>query len=137
MGRFWIDDDFIDVKAKDLSIYAQMVFIALSRHTNKNGETFVGYRKIASLLNISKTTVQKAVEELEAYHLVVRFTDKNGRPSHLRVGTVPSHSPPPYHSVVRKEGIKEIIKEEDFSSRKRAEEIKTQLRAKFGWRKKQ
>src|SRR5215213_4322879 len=70
MERFWIGDYFIDVQAKNLSIYAQMVFIALSRYANKDGETFVGVRKIAGVLSINKDTVSKAIKELVVSGLV-------------------------------------------------------------------
>lgn len=139
MERFWIGDYFIDVQAKQLSIYAQMVFIALSRYANKDGETFVGVRKIAGVLGINKDTVSKAVKELVVSGLVGHCKTGKHRVSGLRLSSVRPEQFPVSDRVGPKEVFKEGIKEEKISleDKKRSEEIKTQLRAKFGWGKKQ
>lgn len=137
MGRFWIDDDFIDVKAKDLSIYAQMVFIALTRYANKDGETFVGVRQIAKSLGINKDTVSKSIQELLVSGLIGHCKTGKHRVSGLKLSSVRPDRFPVSDRVGPKEVFKEYIKEENFSEedRKKAEAIKTQLRAKFGWKK--
>lgn len=137
MGRFWIDDDFIDAKAKYLSIYAQMVFIALTRYANKDGETFVGVRKIAGVLGINKDTVSKSIQELVVSGLIGHCKTGEHRVSGLKLSSVRPDQFPVSDRVGPKEVFKEDIKEEKISEeeRQRAETIKTQLRAKFGWRK--
>lgn len=138
MGRFWIDDDFIDVRAKTLSIYAQMVFITLARHSNNDGETFIGVRKIGELLGINKDTVSKAVKELVVSGLVGHCKVGKHRVSGLKLSSVRFEQPPVSDSVGPKEVFKEYIKEEKISveSRKNAEAIKNQIRERFGYRKK-
>src|SRR5712671_1027821 len=90
-NRFWLLDAFIDSEAKSLTVYAQVVFVALSRHANRKGETWVGVRKLAEELGISKNTVVKAIKELSVSHLVVRCPAGMRGLSHPRVGSVPFH----------------------------------------------
>lgn len=110
MGRFWIDDDFIDSKAKDLTIYEQMTFVALSRFANKEGNTFVGTRHIASCLGINKDTVSKAEKGLILSGSVGQVSSTL---SGLRTLTVlPQRLDCPKASDIRnvsKESIKEVF----------------------------
>lgn len=133
MGKLWIDDNFIDVQAKNLSIYAQMVFIALSRFANKEGETFVGVRKIAECLGINKDTVAKAIKELVVSGLVGHCKTGKHRVSGLKLPSVRFERFPVSDRVGPKEVFKEYIKEEDSDSKRRAEQVKQKLRDKFGW----
>lgn len=80
-------------------------------NADRSGMTFVGYRKLGEELGISKNTVQKAISELEASHHVGRYHSENGRPSHLRVCTVPNQGARPSHGVGPKEDSKEDFKE--------------------------
>jgi DNA-binding transcriptional regulator YhcF (GntR family) len=135
MERFWIGDYFIDVQAKQLSIYAQMVFIALSRYANKDGETFVGVRKIAGVLGINKDTVSKSIQELVVSGLVGHCKTGKHRVSGLRLSSVRPEQFPVSDRVGPKEVFKEYIKEEKISEedRKRAEAIKEKIRKERGW----
>ena len=67
-------DDFIDRIAKTLTPYEQIVYMALCRHVNGNGETFVGARRISDELNINKNTVSKSIKHLIAYNLVIQLS---------------------------------------------------------------
>lgn len=110
-GRFWVNDSFIDKRARNLSAYEQMVFIALCRHANAKGLTFIGYRKLGQELGFNKNTVQKCVTKLEAYGLVIRLSKMEGQPSHLKVVGVRFGSHQPGIRTVHKEDIKEEYKE--------------------------
>ena len=134
MGRFWIEDDFIRKYAKNLSIYAQMVYITLLCHANTDGITFIGYRKIANLIRINKNTAYKAFKELEATHWVGRLPSKEGQPTHFRIHTDPSGNPlsqKATHLVGHKEDIiKEDIKEGKkffYKGREQMEEAKNNI----------
>ena len=63
--RFWIEDEFIDIYAKSLSLKAQAVYICLKRHCNRQGQTTIGIRGIAVKLGINKDTASNAIKELE------------------------------------------------------------------------
>lgn len=119
MKRFWIDDNFVRNDAKNLTVYQQTVFLALSCHVNRFGETFIGCRKIGELLNINKNTVNKAINGLIAYGCIRRLERKNGRSSILKIITVSNEQAKPYQSVIHKEDNKELIKEDNFEDNKR------------------
>lgn len=109
--RFWMPDDFIDLYASSLTIYAQMIYVVLARHADGNGVTFVGLRTIAKKMGVSKTTVTKNFKILEAYHLVVRLDTKNGRASHIQIFTEPNGGRQLGQHMATKE--KEYIKKEE------------------------
>lgn len=111
-GIFWMRNDFVRIYAKDLSVYAQTIYMALCCHANKNKLTFIGYRKIAQLLNINKNTVNNHIRELIAYGLVIRLDEKNGRASYLKINSVPFENSLPSNTVIHKENNK------DFKDRK-------------------
>lgn len=114
MKRFWMADQFIDEYAKDLSFTSQAVFMALSRHANKEGFTFVGCRRLAQLLGMNKSTVSKALRELEQYGIIVRYpAKKRGGVSWKKVLSVRNEHASPSASVVHKEEFKELNKKED------------------------
>ncbi|MEI8360785.1 MAG: helix-turn-helix domain-containing protein [bacterium] len=112
MQRFWIPDAFVRKLARDLNTSDHSVFMALSSHANRNGETFVGYRKIAEEMGLNKDTVVKSIKRLKAYGLVVRLDKKiNGQVSFLKLITVLFEQGQPSEPVVHKEVIKENFKE--------------------------
>lgn len=126
-GRFWIPDQFIREQAKYLSVYDQMVYITLCCFANKKGITFVGCRKIAKLLNISKDTANKSIHKLEVSHLVRRLDENIGRPSHIAILSVQPQPTLPSPSFGHKEYNKELIKERNkttnkYNGRKKAKE---------------
>ena len=112
MGKFWITDKFLREDAKKLSIHAQMVYIALCCHANKDGITFIGCRKVASCLGINKDTVWKKIKELEVYGHVRRLDKVNGKPSHIKILSVRPNTHKPSDHLRPKEEIKEDIKED-------------------------
>jgi hypothetical protein len=110
-GDFWIKDAFIREYAKNLSPYAQIVYVALCCHANSEHITFIGCRRIGKLLNINKNTVSKKIKELEVYGYVIRLDKKIGQPSHIKINTVPNEQSKPSQQGIHKECIKEYIKE--------------------------
>lgn len=111
MGKFWVQDDFIRKYAKGLSVYAQVVFVNLACHVDKNGETFVGYRKIAEELGINKNTVTRAIKELKGYGLVRHLGHKRGKVSRIKINPVPLESDQVSQIVGHKEEFEEVFKE--------------------------
>jgi len=109
MGRFWIEDSFIreGIQKHKLQPLAALVYITLCNHANKQGHTFIGTRRVAELLNSSKSAVARAIKQLEAVPLVGHRT---AGLSHLTVLTVPltGKSVP---LVGQKEVSKEVYKE--------------------------
>lgn len=110
--RFWIPDNFIREHARDLKPSAHSVYMSLCSHANRNGVTFISYRRMAKELGLSKTTVKSAVDELIAYQLLVRLKQKIGRASQLKVLPVPENNTKQYQKLVPKEYNKELFKEE-------------------------
>lgn len=106
-GKFWIVNRFIRVYAKDLSIYAQMVYVAMCCYSGKKNkkeyETFIGCRLTAEIININKDTVPKARKELEEYGLIRRLENKKGKATHYRIYTDPYNNTKPYHDTIPKE----------------------------------
>lgn len=134
IGRTWIANDFIDNKMQGLSLKAIAVFIAITRHVNKNGKTFVGHRRLGKLCGINKDSVTRAIKELEASDLVRRFNRGNGKASEIQVVTVRNDTHQPSETVRHKEGIKDLYKEEEFiSDEQRSKNAKAldQLRKQF------
>lgn len=74
--RFWIENEFIDEYARNLSIKAQCVYMCLKRHCNKKGETTIGVRGIAERLGINKSTACDALKELELSGFTVQRKNK-------------------------------------------------------------
>lgn len=124
-GKFWIVNRFIRKYSRDLSIYAQMVYVAMCCYTGKkqakNYETFVGCRLIGEVLNINKNTVAKAKQELEAYGLIRRLSNRNGRATHYRIYTDPYDTTKPYAPVIHK-GLKENKEEANLMNFKELNE---------------
>lgn len=74
--RFWLKDEFIDEQASKISVYAQVVYMCMCRHSNRQGITFIGARKIAAKMGIHKDTVFKARKQLKVVGLVAHLKNK-------------------------------------------------------------
>lgn len=70
MGRFWIEDKFIDEIAKHLSIAAQCVYHCLKRHVNRQRQAKIGSGKISEELGVSTTTTLRGLKELKEKQLI-------------------------------------------------------------------
>lgn len=113
LPRFWIRKEFMEHHAKNIKTSDQAVYMALSFHVNKQRRTFVGYRRIADLLDMNKDTVMRCVKRLIAYGLVRRLDkQKNGEPSKLELTTVLFDNLNPSDSFRPKELKKELLKED-------------------------
>jgi biotin operon repressor len=121
-GKFWVPDDFIDQIAKTLTPYEQIVYVALCRHANSKGETFVSTRRISEKLNINKNTVSKSIKSLKAYGHVIQLSGGKGKLSTLKIPSVSFQDTQLSHLVIHKEVIKEENKEAVFAQRKRTPE---------------
>ncbi len=121
-GKFWMTDDFIDRLAKTLTPYEQIVYVALCRHANSKGETFVGSRRISDELNINKNTVIKSIKHLKAYGLVIQLSGGAGKLTTLKIPSVLFQDTQLSCSVRHKEDIKEENKEAVFAKRERTPE---------------
>lgn len=75
--RFWLPRKLIDEYARNLTVYELAVYVALARHANFDGTTFVGCRKIGEELGINKDTVSNAIRKLTASGMVGHY--KRGR----------------------------------------------------------
>jgi DNA-binding MarR family transcriptional regulator len=113
MNKFWTHNAFPRIHARNLSPYDHSVYMSLCSHANAEGETFIGYRKMAEELGINKDTVKNSIRHLEAYGLVRRLEKINGRVSYLKLLTDRFESPQPSYPVGPKEDIKELSKEEN------------------------
>lgn len=93
-----------------LTVYDYAIYSVLCCYRDPNkGTCFIGIRKIASLLNISKTTVFESIKVLVACRLVVRLPSSRGMVSLLMIHAVPVEASQPYHPVIPKEITKEIL----------------------------
>lgn len=116
-----MDDDFVRIHAKKLSIYAQMVYVVLCCHSNKDGITFIGQRKIAEQLNINKDTVTKSIKELVVSGMVGQLHSVKGKVSGFSIKSVRYEGLQLSAGVGHKEGIKELYKEREFSIKREQE----------------
>ena len=110
-GRFWIKDSFVRKYARNLSGSAQRVFMGLCCHAGPDAITFIGCRRLGRRLGMNKNTVNKAMKELEAYGYLRRLDKELGKPSHIKIYTVPIKDNEPSQQVGHKEVIKEDNKE--------------------------
>jgi len=126
MGRFWISDEFIRVHAKELSCRAQIVYVALACYANAHGQTFVGCRRLAEDLSMSKNTVNKAIRELKASQMVEQLGQyQRGEVSRLQINTVPGSFILPYQLLGPKEVLKEVSKEGQKQKIEKLKKMKT------------
>ncbi|MFA4942986.1 MAG: helix-turn-helix domain-containing protein [Patescibacteria group bacterium] len=121
-GKFWILDCFIDQLAKGFKLHEQMVYVALCRHANSKGETYVGTRTIATKLGINKNTVSKSIKHLKAYGLVIQLSGGAGKLSTLKIPSVSFEDTQLSRPVIHKEDVKEEKKEALFAKQKRTPE---------------
>lgn len=96
-GRFEVLNNFVDEWASELSPAVRAVWLHLFRHTNgKTQLCDMTCRQIAQKANMSKTTVSKALGELEKKGLLTylfRSVWNSGKPSTVRL--VPRSRPVP------------------------------------------
>lgn len=111
MGRFWIEDDFIRLHARNLTTKASLVYVALCSHADKEGHTFIGQRTLGKELGLNKETIGIAIKELIAYGFVGHYKYGKYRVSGLTISSVRKYHIPVSGSSVPKEEIKEVYKE--------------------------
>ena len=91
VGRFKTMNEFVDFSARLVDTTAQAVWLVLFRETKPNGLASVSQGQIADCIGLTRRTVLRAVQHLEAKLLVtvVRRGKKNGGPSVYRVHCTP------------------------------------------------
>lgn len=85
-GWFWADNKVLEVHAAKIGLHAFAVYMALSKHTNENGQCWPSTKTIAKLLGISQRTVVKAIHTLDDYGLIIleeRSEKGKGQISHM------------------------------------------------------
>ena len=80
---FMIDNEVIDDYASLIGIYALGVYNVLSRFSDQEGVCFPSLNTIAKKLGISKPSVIKALEALEAYGLLAKEHRYNEKGDHI------------------------------------------------------
>ncbi len=80
---FMIDNEVIDDYASLIGIYALGVYNVLSRFSNQEGVCFPSLNTLAKKLGISKPSVIKALEALEAYGLLAKEHRYNEKGDHI------------------------------------------------------
>lgn len=115
-------NEFIDEHAKKLTPYDQAVYMALCRHVNGNGETFVSARTIAIKMGINKNTVSNSIKHLKLYNLVIQLKGGERKKSTLKIVNVSFKDSQLSCPVIHKEEIKEEKKEALFAQQKRTPE---------------
>src|SRR3990167_8379856 len=70
--KFFIDDAFVDAIARITGIYVAGVYACLCRHASRDQECHPSMRLISQELNISERQVIRAIQKLEAHHLIQR-----------------------------------------------------------------
>ena len=76
--RFWMEKVFALEKANKLTLKAQVVYMFLCFHADKNGFTSVGKKKIAKLSGMSILSAQRGLRELEGVSVVTPYGDNGG-----------------------------------------------------------
>ncbi len=107
MGRFWIDDNFVRVRAKKFKAHTQMVYCILCSHANKEGITYVSQSRTAEYLGYNKNTASKAYKRLREAGEILRLDKKRGRSYYYKVLSVLNND----NKVSCKTGAKELNKE--------------------------
>lgn len=69
---FWLDDIVIDRYAERIGPVALALYTTLVRHAKKNGQAYPSLRRLQKLLQVSRTTIVKYLELLEAEGLITR-----------------------------------------------------------------
>lgn len=115
-------NEFIDEHAKKLTPYDQAVYMALCRHVNGDGETFVSARTIAIKMGINKNTVSNSIKHLKVYGLTIQLKGGERKKSTLKIVNVSFKDTQLSCSVIHKEDIKEEKKEALSAQRERTPE---------------
>jgi predicted transcriptional regulator len=76
-GKFKVDKRIYEIS--DISESAKKVYIYLSRIADSRGYCFPFYKTIAKRCNISTSTVNKALKELESRGLVIKIVRRFSR----------------------------------------------------------
>lgn len=95
---FYCGNDVIE--RVDMTMAEKMVYICLTRHANKQGQSFPSYRKLAEESRCCKRTVMRAVSKLIEMGLIIlqhRYRENGKQTSNLY--TIVKHVT---HSVTRK-----------------------------------
>ena len=127
MGKFWVEDIFIDKYAKRLSFKAFSVYICLKRHARgKLGRTHTASRPIAKELGINLSTAQSGLRELidkkfiskrigknaTGYYTVYPLTEDMSHPPNQNTTTSDlNHKSSPTEEISQKE-VRNNIKED-------------------------
>lgn len=84
-GTFWIDNEAIDLYARQIGVHALAVYMVLVRHSNEN-VCFPSTATIADELGTSRPTISKAIHTLEVaglIHIEERKLPVRGQTSHV------------------------------------------------------
>ena len=97
IGRFSTMNAFVDHSARLVDTTAQAAWLVLFREVKPTGLACVSFGQIAERIGVSRRTVIRAVQQLEAAKLVTveKRGRLNGGPSHYRVHGVPHEAPEP------------------------------------------
>ena len=71
----FVDEIALELK---LTLKAQVAFMILSRHANRNGFTTVGKKRIARLSGMGISSAKRALQELEGGSLVTPYGKQEG-----------------------------------------------------------
>ena len=81
-GVFWMYDDIFDVYGAKLGVYGVAVYALLCRLANAQAKCWPSLNSIAKGLNISRPSVVKALDALEAHGLIRRTTRRDPKGGH-------------------------------------------------------
>jgi len=93
-GHFWVPDVFLDVYGSQLQPTTIVVYFALCRWADKEGDVSFGTRKLSAYLQMSRMTTFRALKELEDHQLISKAKNtrtKNGVRSVRRVSQILDH----------------------------------------------
>ena len=69
-GHYWADNEIYDIYAPIVGVHAFAVYMALCRYANSEGESTPSNSTIGDQLGISRSTVYRAIQKLEAHDLI-------------------------------------------------------------------
>lgn len=99
-GWFWADNKILDVYAKEIGPHATLVYMALVRHLNADGQCWPSFQYLANMLGMSRRTVMRSIEVLDKAGLITveeRYTDKKGQTTNcytiLDMQDITAHEP--------------------------------------------
>lgn len=99
-GYYWLDNEVLDEFGIKVGAYGIAVYNVLARNVYDRGNCSLSVRKIAEMLDISKSTVSDSVDRLALYHLITILPPEKGSnaPSTyylLKIKTCPPNGHPP------------------------------------------